>query len=55
VFGVDLQFLLIREANNDGVQPGSIPSVIERCLQEIEDRGLTEVGICTLPLLVVVS
>jgi hypothetical protein len=46
VFGVDLQFLLQREAGNDVVPPGAIPSVMERCLFEIESRGLSEVGIC---------
>lgn len=46
VFGVDLQFLLMREAGKGEVQQGIIPSIIERCLQEVEDRGLTEVGIC---------
>jgi hypothetical protein len=46
VFGVDLQVLLKREASGGEVQPGVIPSIIERCLNEIERRGLTEVGIC---------
>ena len=46
VFGVDLQFLLKREALGGEVQPGAIPSMIEQCLNEIERRGLTEVGIC---------
>ena len=46
VFGVDLGFLLEREAN--GVQPeiGAIPSVMQICLSEVESRGLDEVGIC---------
>lgn len=47
VFGVELTFLLEREAANGEVLPGAIPFVIERCLYEIETRGLTEVGICT--------
>jgi len=46
VFGVELNFLLRREAGNGEVQPGTIPSVVERCLFEIEHRGLSEVGIC---------
>ncbi|KAF5377413.1 hypothetical protein D9757_009715 [Collybiopsis confluens] len=44
VFGVELDFLLQRE-NGDHVLPGIIPSVIERCIAEVETRGLTEVGI----------
>jgi hypothetical protein len=54
VFGVELQFLLKREAANGEVLPGAIPFVIERCLYEVESRGLGEVGICmflgTVPL-----
>ncbi|KAI9507994.1 hypothetical protein F5148DRAFT_1200141 [Russula earlei] len=45
VFGVDLEFLLQREARGSGVPSGTIPSIIEKCLQEVETRGLTEVGI----------
>ncbi|KAI0046467.1 hypothetical protein FA95DRAFT_1606903 [Auriscalpium vulgare] len=45
VFGVDLEFLLKREAGCETVPPGAIPSIIERCLAEVEARGLTEVGI----------
>ncbi|KAF9262581.1 hypothetical protein L218DRAFT_980441 [Marasmius fiardii PR-910] len=45
VFGVDLDFLLEREANGGSVAPGTIPSVLQRCLGEVEARGLTEVGI----------
>ncbi|KAJ7259136.1 hypothetical protein B0H12DRAFT_1014571 [Mycena haematopus] len=48
VFGVDLNYLLHREAGTDDVPPGTIPSVMERCLAEIEERGLTEVGIYRL-------
>ncbi|TFK68485.1 hypothetical protein BDN72DRAFT_679331 [Pluteus cervinus] len=44
VFGVELNVLLERETGGD-VLPGIIPSIIERCLTEIEARGLTEVGI----------
>lgn len=47
VFGVDLEFLLERENGTDGVELGTIPSVMERCLLEVETRGLSEVGICT--------
>jgi hypothetical protein len=46
VFGVELNFLLQREAANGDVLPGAIPFMIERCLYEIESRGLSEVGIC---------
>jgi GTPase-activating protein BEM2 len=46
VFGVELNFLLKREAADGDVLPGAIPFVIERCLHEIESRGLSEVGIC---------
>lgn len=46
VFSVELQYLLRREAGGQEPEPGTIPSVIEACLQEIESRGLTEVGIC---------
>ncbi|THH20488.1 hypothetical protein EW146_g880 [Bondarzewia mesenterica] len=45
LFGVDLEFLLRREANGSTVPPGAIPSAIERCLLEVEARGLSEVGI----------
>ncbi|KAJ7631847.1 rho GTPase activating protein 22 [Mycena polygramma] len=48
VFGVDLNFLLKREQGTDDIPPGTIPSVVERCLSEIEARGLTEVGIYRL-------
>ena len=46
VFGVDLDFLLRREAVDGEVPPGTIPSVLERLINEVEQRGLTEVGIC---------
>lgn len=46
VFGVELQYLLRREAGEEEVFPGTVPSVVERCLSEVESRGLTEVGIC---------
>jgi len=45
VFGVDLEFLLQREAGGSAVPPGAIPSFLEKCLLEVEARGLTEVGI----------
>ncbi|KAF8124652.1 hypothetical protein K438DRAFT_2154213 [Mycena galopus ATCC 62051] len=48
VFGVDLNYLLCRESGTDDIPPGTIPSLIERCLMEIETRGLTEVGIYRL-------
>jgi hypothetical protein len=43
VFGVELQFLLQREAAG---QAGAIPTIIELCLAEVEARGLSEQGIC---------
>ena len=46
VFGVELDFLLQREAVNGEVQPGAIPSVLDRLIREVEARGLAEVGIC---------
>lgn len=45
VFGVELEFLLEREANGAQPEIGSIPSVILTCLSEVEFRGLSEVGI----------
>ncbi|KAG2142278.1 uncharacterized protein EDB93DRAFT_1088823 [Suillus bovinus] len=45
VFGVELEFLLEREANGAQPEIGSIPSVILSCLSEVEFRGLSEVGI----------
>ncbi|KAJ6543940.1 hypothetical protein B0H19DRAFT_999504 [Mycena capillaripes] len=48
VFGVDLILLLRREQGTDDIPPGAIPSIVERCLLEIESRGLTEVGIYRL-------
>ena len=50
VFGVELEFLLRREAESDKIPPGKIPIIIEQCLSEVESRGLSEVGICTLLL-----
>lgn len=47
VFGVELEFLLQREATGGEVQPGAVPSVVERLIGEVESRGLMEVGICT--------
>ncbi|PFH48907.1 hypothetical protein AMATHDRAFT_5377 [Amanita thiersii Skay4041] len=45
VFGMELEYLLQREAGGGVVQPGTVPLIIEQCLSEIEARGLTEVGI----------
>ena len=36
VFGVELDFLLQREAVNGEVQPGAIPSVLDRLIREVE-------------------
>ena len=46
MFGVELDFLLRREAGSEQILPGTIPIIIGQCLSEIEARGLTEVGIC---------
>ena len=46
MFGVELEFLLQREAGGTDIEPGIVPSVISRCLYEVEQRGLSEVGIC---------
>jgi hypothetical protein len=46
VFGVELEFLLQRESGGSAIPPGTIPSFLEKCLLEVEARGLTEVGIC---------
>ncbi|KAJ7591782.1 rho GTPase activating protein 22 [Mycena floridula] len=45
VFGVELNFLLERETGGQEIEPGTIPSIMERCLIEVEARGLSEVGI----------
>jgi len=45
VFGVELDFLLHREAGGGEIQPGAIPSVLDRLIAEVESRGLAEVGI----------
>ncbi|KAH9922575.1 hypothetical protein B0H21DRAFT_826955 [Amylocystis lapponica] len=45
MYGVDLEFLLRREAIDGDVQPGAVPSVVERLILEVENRGLTEMGI----------
>ena len=46
VFGVELEFLLQREAGEEQILPGTVPRIIEQCLMEVETRGLSEVGIC---------
>ncbi|KAM5537859.1 hypothetical protein V8D89_008335 [Ganoderma adspersum] len=45
VFGVELEFLLQREATGGEVEPSAVPSVVERLISEVESRGLMEVGI----------
>jgi len=52
VFGVELEFLLRREAESNEIPPGKVPIIIEQCLSEVENRGLSEVGICMLFLAV---
>ncbi|KAF8589464.1 hypothetical protein K439DRAFT_1383314 [Ramaria rubella] len=49
VFGVELDFLLQREAGGRVPPPGAVPHVLEQCLSEIEARGLQEVGIYRIP------
>ncbi|KAL4249617.1 hypothetical protein ABKN59_006179 [Abortiporus biennis] len=44
VFGVDLEFLLRREADGE-LQYGALPSVFINLVNEVETRGLTELGI----------
>ena len=46
VFGVDLESLLERDAPNGQTLPGALPTVFARLVQEVESRGLTEIGIC---------
>jgi RhoGAP domain len=48
VFGVELDFLLQREAGGE-VVPGAVPRVLEQCLSEIEAGGLQEVGLYRIP------
>lgn len=48
MFGVELEFLLQREAGGGLVSPGTVPVIIDQCLSEVESRGLSEVGICEL-------
>ncbi|EPQ55246.1 hypothetical protein GLOTRDRAFT_61161 [Gloeophyllum trabeum ATCC 11539] len=45
VFGVDLEVLVHRDKSNDDKKPVAVPVFLERCLSEIENRGLTESGI----------
>ncbi|TFY55136.1 hypothetical protein EVJ58_g8436 [Rhodofomes roseus] len=44
-FGVDLEVILKRESQDGDVPLGTIPSILERLISEVETRGLTEVGI----------
>ncbi len=53
MFGVNLDFLLKREHGSEEIPPDTIPMILDRCLAEVERRGLQEVGICES--LVVVS
>ena len=47
VFGVELEFLLRRDAESD-----EVPVIIEQCLSEVESQGLSEIGICALILVI---
>lgn len=46
MFAVPLAFLLEREYGSANV--AGIPSLLERCLEEVELRGFSEDGICEL-------
>ncbi len=46
VFGVDLEYLLERDSPDGDVPSGTIPPVILRLIEEVESRGLQEIGIC---------
>ncbi|KAI0090890.1 hypothetical protein BDY19DRAFT_887550 [Irpex rosettiformis] len=48
VFGVELETILLRQSSDDSIAPGTIPRVVERLIEEVESRGLTEVGIYRL-------
>ena len=43
---MDLDFLLKREYQGGEVPAGAITWVMDKCLREIEKRGLDEVGLC---------
>ncbi|TIB18890.1 hypothetical protein E3P92_00350 [Wallemia ichthyophaga] len=48
VFGVDLSEVVRREHGDEGIENGDIPILIDKCLNEIEKRGLLETGIYRL-------
>ncbi|TIC53455.1 hypothetical protein E3Q04_03187, partial [Wallemia mellicola] len=48
VFGVDLSEVVRRELGDEGVKNGEIPIIVDKCLNEIEERGLFETGIYRL-------
>ncbi|KAH8103500.1 hypothetical protein BXZ70DRAFT_925997 [Cristinia sonorae] len=45
VFGVELEYLLRRDAGGVDPQPGSIPVVVDRLIAFVETKGLTDIGI----------
>ncbi|KIJ51425.1 hypothetical protein M422DRAFT_158043 [Sphaerobolus stellatus SS14] len=49
VFGVELDFLLEREAGGNEVPIGAVPRILDMCLNEIEAHGLQEVGLYRIP------
>lgn len=49
MFNVDLDVLLQREAGNSPVATGAVPHILDRCLAEIEARGLQEPGLYRVP------
>ena len=46
MFGVELEFLLQHEAPVEEVQGGAVPVFLERLINEVEHRCLTEVDMC---------
>lgn len=45
VFGVDLAYLVEREHGHDP-PPGAVPRILVDCVQQVEHRGFSEIGIC---------
>lgn len=44
---MELAYLLQREAGSADIPQGTVPSIVDVLLAEIEARGLTEEGLCT--------
>ena len=45
VFGVDLAYLIEREHGQDHPS-GAVPRILVDCVQQVEQRGFSEIGIC---------